>query len=184
MKAAKCISKWIDTVNDWIGRICAFAVLSTFGVIICEVVLRRLFHNPQIWTMDMICMTFGCYIILICAYGFQKKAFVAVDVLYARLPTLGQHILHICTYLCFMVPFLFVLVPESWRFFYRAYVSGEKGYSVWAPPTWPVKLCLFIGLVLMCVQGVSEILKHIIAIGELRTSGGASLTESEAKEGC
>ncbi len=50
-------------------------------------------------------MTFGCYIIMVRYYGFQKKAFVAVDVLYARLKPLAQNILHLITYLVFFVPF-------------------------------------------------------------------------------
>ena len=116
MKVIKRICDVIDLVNDWIGRIASFAVLGILAVIVTEVVLRRLFHSPQIWTMDVICMTFGCYIIMVCAYGFQKKAFVAVDVLYARLKPLTQHILHLITYVIFMVPFVFVLVPESWGF--------------------------------------------------------------------
>lgn len=89
MKVIKRICDVIDLVNDWIGRIASFAVLGILAVIVTEVVLRRLFHSPQIWTMDVICMTFGCYIIMVCAYGFQKKAFVAVDVLYARLKPLA-----------------------------------------------------------------------------------------------
>lgn len=95
MKVIKRICDTIDLVNDWIGRIASFAVLGILAVIVTEVVLRRLFHSPQIWTMDVICMTFGCYIIMVCAYGFQKKAFVAVDVLYARLKPLAQNILHL-----------------------------------------------------------------------------------------
>ena len=39
--------------------------------------------------------------------------------------------------------------------------TGEQTYSVWAAPTWPVKLCLFVGLVLLAIQAVSEILKHV-----------------------
>ena len=117
MKVIKRICDVIDLVNDWIGRIASFAVLGILAVIVTEVVLRRLFHSPQIWTMDVICMTFGCYIIMVCAYGFQKKAFVAVDVLYARLKPLAQNILHLITYLVFFVPFVFVLVPESFGFF-------------------------------------------------------------------
>lgn len=109
MKVIKRICDVIDLVNDWIGRIASFAVLGILAVIVTEVVLRRLFHSPQIWTMDVICMTFGCYIIMVCAYGFQKKAFVAVDVLYARLKPLAQNILHLITYLVFFVPFVFVL---------------------------------------------------------------------------
>ena len=38
--------------------------------------------------------------------------------------------------------------------------------SVWAAPTWPVKLCLFVGLLLMAVQSVSEILKQVQGIAE------------------
>ena len=38
---------------------------------------------------------------------------------------------------------------------------------MWAAPTWPVKLCLFIGLALLAIQSVSEILKQVQAIVEL-----------------
>ena len=37
---------------------------------------------------------------------------------------------------------------------------------MWAAPTWPVKLCLFIGLALLAIQSVSEILKQVEGIGE------------------
>ena len=174
MKVIKRICDTIDLVNDWIGRIASFAVLGILAVIVTEVVLRRLFHSPQIWTMDVICMTFGCYIIMVCAYGFQKKAFVAVDVLYARLKPLAQNILHLITYLVFFVPFVFALVPQS---FIRSYVSGERGYSVWAPPAWPVKLALFVGMTLLALQGISEMLKCVNGIiasatGAEDTKGG------------
>lgn len=166
MKQIKRICSAIDTVVDWVGRISAGLVLVILAVILVEVLLRRLLNSPQIWTMDVICMTFGAYVILICAYGFQKKAFVAVDVLYAWLRPLAQNILHIITYIVFMVPFVFVLVPESFRFFLRAYTTGELSYSVWAPPTWPLKLSLVVGLTVLAAQGVSEILKRVVAIHE------------------
>ena len=41
------------------------------------------------------------------------------------------------------------------------YPVQKQTYSVWAAPTWPVKLCLFVGLVLLAIQAVSEILKHV-----------------------
>ncbi len=166
MKVLKRISGVIDRINDWIGRICAFAVIGVLAVIVIEVVMRRLLHSPQIWTQDSICMIFGCYIIMVCAYGFQKKAFVAVDVLYARLKPLTQNIVHLITYVVFLVPFAFVLVPESFRFFLKAFVTGEKSYSVWAPPTWPVKLCLFLGITMLAFQGLSEIIKCVCNISD------------------
>ena len=151
----------IDKFNDFLGRIFSVLSLAILAVIMCEVILRRIFNRPQIWTQDLIVMLFACYIILISAYGLQKKAFVAVDVVYAMFPVRVQHILHIVTYAIFLVPFLMGLVPASWTFFLNAYTTGEQTYSVWAAPTWPVKLCLFVGLVLLAIQAVSEILKHV-----------------------
>ena len=166
MKVINAICKGIDKVNDILGQVFSVLSLGILAVLIIEGVLRRLFNSPQIWTQDLIVMLFACYIILICAYGFQKKAFVAVDVLFAQLPKLAQHILHLVTYVIFLVPFVFALLPESWSFFLKAYTTGEQTYSVWAAPTWPVKLCLFVGLLLMAVQSVSEILKQVQGIAE------------------
>ena len=153
MKAIKAIYNGIDKFNDFLGRIFSVLSLAILAVIMCEVILRRIFNRPQIWTQDLIVMLFACYIILISAYGLQKKAFVAVDVVYAMFPVRVQHILHIVTYAIFLVPFLMGLVPASWTFFLNAYTTGEQ--------TWPVKLCLFVGLVLLAIQAVSEILKHV-----------------------
>lgn len=86
MKAIKVICKCIDTFTEWTGRVFAFISLLTMAVIIFEVFMRRILNSPQIWTMDMIVMSFGCYIILISAFGFLRKAYVSVDVIYAMLP--------------------------------------------------------------------------------------------------
>ena len=178
MKAIKAIYNGIDKFNDFLGRIFSVLSLAILAVIMCEVILRRIFNRPQIWTQDLIVMLFACYIILISAYGLQKKAFVAVDVVYAMFPVRVQHILHIVTYAIFLVPFLMGLVPASWTFFLNAYTTGEQTYSVWAAPTWPVKLCLFVGLVLLAIQAVSEILKHVegLVTASANGKGGAGMT--------
>ena len=180
MKVIKGICNGIDKFNDILGRVFSVLVLGILGVILCEVVLRRIFNRPQIWTQDLTVMLFACYIILICAYGFQKKAFVAVDVIFAMLPQMAQHILHIITYLIFLVPFVVSMLPTSWRFFLRSYTTHEQTYSVWAAPTWPVKLCLFIGLALLAIQSVSEILKQVQAIVEL--AQGKKTLPADGKE--
>jgi TRAP-type mannitol/chloroaromatic compound transport system permease small subunit len=166
MKIIKAICKVIDKVNDVLGNIFSVLVLGILAVILCEVVLRRLFNKPQIWTQDLIVMLFACYTILICAYGFQKKAFVAVDVVFAMLPQLAQHILHIITYLCYLVPFTTWILPKTFNFFLKAYTTHEQTYSVWAVVTWPEKLCFFIGFLLLTIQAVSEILKEFVAAVE------------------
>lgn len=171
MKAIKAICKAIDKVNDILGQIFSVLVLGILAVILIEVVMRRLFNNSQIWTQDLIVMLFASYIILICAYGFQKKAFVAVDVVFAMFPPLAQHILHLITYILFLVPFVGGMLPVSWAFFQKAFVSHELIYSVWEAPTWPVKLCFFVGLLLLTIQSISEMLKEVQGIVECVRGG-------------
>ena len=73
MKAIKAIYNGIDKFNDFLGRIFSVLSLAILAVIMCEVILRRIFNRPQIWTQDLIVMLFACYIILISAYGLQKR---------------------------------------------------------------------------------------------------------------
>lgn len=180
MNILKGICKVIDKVNDILGNIFSVLVIGILAVILCEVVLRRIFNNPQIWTQDLIVMLFAAYIILIAAYGFQKKAFVAVDVVFAMLPKLVQHILHIITYFVYLVPFVFWILPKTFNFFMKAFTTNELTYSVWAAPTWPVKFCFFFGVLLLCVQTVSEVLKELIAA--IETAQGKTAVPAAGEE--
>lgn len=166
MKVIKGICKGIDKVNSILGQIFSVLVLGILVVILIEVVLRRIFNSPQIWTQDLIVMLFAAYIVLISAFGFLSKSYVAVDVVFAMFPKLVQHILHVVTYFIFLVPFVFWILPKTWNFFLKAYTTNELTYSVWAAPTWPVKFCFFLGILLLAVQTVSEILKEVIAAVE------------------
>lgn len=161
MKAIKLVCKVIDTITEYTGRVFSFISLITLGVIICEVFMRRILNRPQIWTMDMICMSFGIYVILISAFGFLRKAYVCVDVVYMMLPPVVRHVLHVITYFIFFVPFAFKLTPVAYKFFIKSFTTHELGYSVWQPVLWPIKLALFVGLLLLSIQGISEILKHV-----------------------
>ena len=166
MNALKSVCKVIDKGNDLLGKIFSLVVLAILAVIMCEVIMRRFFNQPQIWTQDLIIMFFACYIILIAAYGLLKGAFVMVDILFAKLPQRGQYILHLITYIVFFVPFIFPMITKSFSFFMKAFTTHELTYSVWAPVVWPEKFCFFLGITLLAIQGVSEILKQIIGIVE------------------
>lgn len=76
MKIINGVCKGIDKVNDLLGKIFSVLVLAILAVILCEVILRRLFNSPQIWTQDLTVMLFASYTILICAYGCSATRFL------------------------------------------------------------------------------------------------------------
>ncbi len=161
MSILRKICRVLDTVNDVLGRAISFLIVGIVAVIMCEVVLRRFFHMPQIWTTDLITMIFGCYTVMILALGMQHGTFVRVDLLVERLRPITAHWLHLISSIILQLPFAWYMIPRAYTFFLKSYTTGELGYSVWAPILWPVKLCLFIGMVLLGIQIVSELLKEL-----------------------
>ncbi len=155
------ITNCIDNFTKWTGYLFSTISLVTLGVIVLEVFMRRVLNSSQIWSQDVIIISFGIYIALISAFGLLSKSFVAVDVVFDKFPPIVQHILSLVTYGVFFYPFVFMLLPEMYGFFMNAYTNGELGYSVWQHPTWPLKLSLFVGFSLLALQGTSEILKHV-----------------------
>ena len=162
MKIIKGLCGVIDTINDVLGRAFAFLIFAVMGIIMCEVILRRLFDKPQIWTSDLITMLFGAYIILTLAFGLLHKSYVGVDLMVERLPAVKRHWLHLITGIAFQIPYVTFLIPRSSAFFLKSLNAMERGYSVWSPVMWPVKFSLFLGLLLLGLQIASELLKEAV----------------------
>ena len=55
-------------------------------------------------------------------------------------------------------------MKTSWDFFYKSISTHELSWSQWSPIVWPVKLALFLGLVMLLAQGISEIIKAIVRL--------------------
>lgn len=161
----------IDTMTEATGRIFAFLVLATQFTVLFEVVARKVFNHPQIWTMDIILYTYGMYFILALAYGFLHKSYVRVDILSSTWPPIVEHIVHLVTYLFFMWPFVFWVMYRSFAFAAKSIAISEKNYSVWLPPLWPVKIVFVVGLVLLNIQALSESLKEVLWIYEYFKNG-------------
>ena len=48
----------------------------------------------------------------------------------------------------------------STGFVQESIMRGEKGMdTAWMPYMWPIKTCLWLGIVFLLVQGISELLK-------------------------
>lgn len=164
MGVLRMLTKGVDRVNEYLGRVFMLGSLAIMIVIVIEVVSRYFFHSPTIWAYELMIMIQACYVILIAAFGFLRGAYVCVDVVTGRLPHITQDILKAITHLIFLYPFVFMLTPYAWDFFIASYNSGEMLYSMWVVPVWPKKIGLAIGFTLLAVQAISEEVKLILRI--------------------
>jgi len=177
MNVFKSITKIIDTTIDHIGRLLCFGALVIMVVIVIEVFSRRVFNSPTLWAYELITMVFASYVILICAYGLQHGAFVCVDVFSQKFKPLTGKIVMLVTYILFFLPFILGMLSVSWNFFWRSWVIQELSSTMWAPPAWPVKLALFVGLIMLLAQGISEMIRIIIWLVEYKKKPNLTAAE-------
>lgn len=164
MNILKLISRGIDNIIDRIGAVLSWGAIIILAVITFEVFSRRFFNSPTIWAYETITMVFAAYVVLICAYGLQKGSFVCVDLFSAKFPPMIGNIVTIITYGLFFFPFVGGILKTSWDFFYKSISTNELSWSQWSPIVWPVKLALFLGLVMLLAQGISEIIKAVVRL--------------------
>lgn len=166
MKLLKGIVKGIDKLNTFVGNIMGYFTLVIMAAIIFEVVSRRFFNSPTLWAYETICMVFGAFIVLIPGYGLLQGGMVNVDLLSSKLSLKASHIMVIITYLIMFVPFVGGIIPAAFQFAAQSWAAKEHSWSQWAPPVYPLKTCIVVGFSLLFLQGISQVLKSVVWLGE------------------
>ncbi|NNL77270.1 MAG: C4-dicarboxylate ABC transporter permease, partial [Desulfobacterales bacterium] len=59
MEAIKTLSRWIDTINEWVGRGVGWVTLGLVLVVFTDVVMRYLFNTSYVFTQELEWHLFG-----------------------------------------------------------------------------------------------------------------------------
>jgi len=157
--------KLISAINERCGKIISWVVVIITLLVVFEVVTRRFFENPTIWTFDVITQMYGIYFVLLIGYALLYDAHVAVDVFYVRFSKRTKAILNIVTYICFFFPWIFAMIWQGASLAMTSLMRLETAFGLFAIPLYPAKIALFIGVVLLFLQGIC---KFSYAIMDLR----------------
>ncbi len=143
----------IDNISDWSGRISSFLVFFGIFILAFEVVARYFFGAPTVWAHGYSQRIFGTYFVLVGAYTLLKNGHVRVDIIYQRFSLRVRALLDLLNYTLLLI-WSFVLIREGWMFFMSSYEIREADEMVLAHPVYPVKFFLFVGVVLITLQGL------------------------------
>lgn len=158
--------KIIDNTNNWVGKIASWSVIVMMFLVIFEVLSRRIFNQPTIWTFEIITMIYGFHFMMVVAYGLLHKSLVSVDVLYEKFSLKTQAILDIVTYTLFFLPFVIGVFYGGYQFAVTSWVQKEVSWSAFAPPVYPIKTVIPVAMFFLLLQGISEIFKRIVLLVE------------------
>jgi len=143
----------IDNISDWSGRISSFLVFFGIFILAFEVVARYFFGAPTVWAHGYSQRIFGTYFVLVGAYTLLKNGHVRVDIIYQRFSLRVRALLDLLNYALLLI-WSFVLIREGWMFFMNSYEIREADEMVLAHPVYPVKFFLFVGVILITLQGL------------------------------
>ena len=154
----------IDLFSKWTGNIVCWITVPLILAMVYEVLARKLFTAPTMWAYDMSRFLYGALFMLGAGYAFSKGVHIRADFLYRNFKVKNQGLIDLVLYILFYFPGLIVFLYMTTGFLQESIMRGERGMdTTWMPYMWPIKTCLWLGIVFLLIQGISELLKSYYA---------------------
>ena len=154
----------IDKLSKWIGNVVCWITVPLMFAMVYEVLARKLFLAPTMWAYDMSRFFYGALFMLGAGYALSKGVHIRADFLYRNFKVKTQGLIDFWLYLLFYFPGLIAFFYMTSIFVIESIQRGEKGMdTAWMPYMWPIKSCLWFGILFLLIQGISEILKSYYA---------------------
>ena len=155
----------IDKFSLFIGKIVCWITVPLFLCMAYEVIARKFFLAPTYWAYDMSRFFYGAMFMLGAGYALSRGVHIRADFLYRNFKVKIQGMVDFWLYLFFYFPGLSFFLYMTTGFVIESIQRGEKGMdTAWMPYMWPIKSCLWFGIVFLIIQGVSELLKSHYAM--------------------
>ena len=156
---------YIDKFNLLIGKIVSWIIVPLFLAMVYEVIARKFFLAPTMWAYDMSRFMYGGMFMLGAAYALSRGVHIRADFLYRNFKIKNQGLVDFWLYLIFYFPGLIFFLYMTTGFVLESIQRQEKGMdTAWMPLLWPIKACLWFGIVFLLIQGISELLKSYYAM--------------------
>jgi len=154
------LSRLIDRMNEWIGRWVAWLVLAAVLISAANAVSRKAFNMSSNAFLEIQWYLFAAVFLLASGYTLLRQEHVKIDVVSGRFSKRTQIWIEIVGICVFVFPFVYMIIKLAMPLVINAYVTGEMSSNAGGLIRWPVFALLPLGLLLLGVQGISELIKR------------------------
>lgn len=155
------LSRLIDAVNEWIGRLVMWLVLAAVLISAGNAIIRKLFSVSSNAYLEVQWYLFAAVFMLGAGYVFLHNGHVRIDFISARLSRRANAVIDALGITIFVIPLCVIMIDLAWPFFMRAYVSGEMSENAGGLIRWPVLLLIPVGFAILLLQSASELVKRL-----------------------
>lgn len=161
----------LDLINFWAGIIGSVFFLPLTALMVYEVITRRIFHAPTIWTLEMSRFLFVPLILLALGFTLIYRGHATIDLFYTKWNDKTRAIVDIITYIIFMFPACIIMFINEVTATKMSWATLERTPSAFNCPVYPVKTLMPIGFLLLFIAAVSVTLKNIYMVAKKRKTG-------------
>lgn len=167
--------RWIDQLNDRVGRATSWLTAVMVIVTTSDVLLRYVFNTSFVFIQELEWHLFAFLFLMAAGYTHLKGKHVRVDILYTRLSPRRQALVDLVFGLLFLFPTCFLLIKSSLPFVAHSWAVLEGSPDPGGlPARYLLKAVIPVGFILIGLQGISETIKNttIVLRGKLPSGLG------------
>jgi len=180
------LSGLIDRLSEFVGRWVAWLVLAAVLISAGNAVTRKALNMSSNAFLEIQWYLFAAVFLLASGYTMLRQEHVKIDVISGRFSKRTQVWIDIVGICVFLFPFIFMIIKLSMPLVINAFVTQEVSSNAGGLIRWPVFALLPAGLLLLGLQGVSELIKRIAFLKGLipdpTKKQGAKTPEEELAE--
>lgn len=155
----------LDRISVVLAMIAQVMIVVLISVMLYEVVARRIFNNPTIWSVDIVYMVNGTLFLIGASYTLMRERHVRIDFLATRFPARVQHAINALFYACLFGPLMVMTTQSSLEKSIRAFERGTlENMSTWQPVIWPFLFGISLGLLGLTLQICLQLIRHLIGV--------------------
>jgi TRAP-type mannitol/chloroaromatic compound transport system permease small subunit len=161
MKGLLTLSRWIDALNETVGRSTYWLILVAVLVSAGNALMRKIFDMSSNAFLELQWYLFSAVFLFCAGYTLLRNEHVRIDVVAGRFSRRTQAWIDIFGTVFFLMPVAALFIYLSWPAFVRTWVENEVSPSAGGLLIWPARLLVPVGFTLLALQGVSELIKRI-----------------------
>ncbi len=167
------LSRHIDDASRYAGAVGAFASIALALLIVYDAAMRYLFHEGSVALQELEWHLFDLLFLMGLAYALKHDKHVRVDILYTRFSPRFREVVRIVTALLFILPLGALVVWYSWDFTLQSLLQHEGSPDPGGLCCrWIVKSIVVVAFVLLMLQALSETIKALYRLEEMKGGAG------------
>jgi TRAP-type mannitol/chloroaromatic compound transport system permease small subunit len=155
------LSRTIDRISLSIGKAASWLIVVAVAVSSVNAIVRKVFDISSNAWLELQWVLFSAVFLLCAAWALLANEHIRIDILSAYYSKRVRNLIELLGHAVFLLPLCAIMLVTSLPFFLASVRINEQSASAGGLPQWPAKSLVFIGFALLCVQGVSELIKRV-----------------------